>query len=105
MSDSRTDLLTTKLDDYSTQNKNNYVASGEITVTITLNEYRELIKISEDRGRLQSKVWDLEKELKGLKENHKALLGKYEGVYADYRRLLDRESERENAIKQVQNNV
>lgn len=36
-------ILTKKMDDYNTK-MNDFVANGEITVTITLSEYRELVE-------------------------------------------------------------
>lgn len=56
-----------KVSDYS-DNTNNYKIDGELTVTITLAEYRELVSkvaISDDEISKQRKhVWELEGKLK-----------------------------------------
>ena len=53
--------------DYSNA-KDNYVAPGELTVTITLGEYRNLIKSSEEARRLGSDNYDLRREKDKLQE-------------------------------------
>lgn len=90
MSDSRTDLLMTKLDDYSTQNKNNYIAEGEITVTITLNEYRQLIEMKQTKEHYQSKCYELEKDLKASVGDLAKLREKYDALYKEFQFLKAR---------------
>ncbi len=52
--------------------KNDFVIENELTVTITLNEYRELISVKakrdEEKEKLQSKCWKLESEISKLKD-------------------------------------
>lgn len=86
MSESK-DLLITKLDDFSTQNKNNFVAEGEITVTITLNEYRQLIKAGEAKEHYQSKCYTLEKDLEAARKGREALREKYNALYKEFQFL------------------
>lgn len=100
MSDSRTDLLMTKLDDYSTQNKNNYVASGEITVTITLNEYRKLVEENVVADSTISKVrlekYDLEKRLKETTDKVKELTEQIHAIYAGHTAACEGKMENNN---------
>ena len=53
-------------------NSNDFVIEQELTVTITLNEYRELITVKakrdEEKDKLQSKCWKLESEISKLKD-------------------------------------
>ena len=51
-------ILEKKLDVYGTNN-NDFVAQGEITVTITLNEYRKLVT---DNAKAQSKIDEANKD-------------------------------------------
>lgn len=69
-------------------NLNDYVAEGELTVTITLGEYRDLIKTSvENKQRKEHESWleqyqranDAEKRVKELEEEVSNL----------YKRLVD----------------
>ena len=46
----------------------NYVAPGELTVTITLSEYRSLIKSEVEEYRLQSDNYDLRRAKDNLQE-------------------------------------
>lgn len=57
-------------------NNNDFVGTNEITVTITLHEYRELVKAKaeSDRDEMQSKLWkeqdktrELQKQIDALK--------------------------------------
>lgn len=68
-------ILDKKLDNWS--NKNNFVASGEITVTITLEEYRELVESNATRkhdiDKANENKWEREAEIKRLKEEVKSL--------------------------------
>ena len=72
-------VLTKKLDGYRTDNMNNYTAPGEITVTITLNEYRDLVeknatasadisKANSDKYKLQNEITALKKEADDLRK-------------------------------------
>lgn len=70
-------ILDEKLDRYGSKEMNNFVASDEITVTITLNEYRDLVsskattdyKVTEANG----KRYDAEGKLKTATEELNAL--------------------------------
>ena len=70
-------LLSKKLDSYNS-NENDFIASGEITVTITLAEYRELVeskarknyeidKANEDKWKRENENAELKKEIERLK--------------------------------------
>lgn len=52
-------------------NKNDFVGESEITVTITLAEYRDLVatKATRDdvKAKLQKRIWELERENNDLK--------------------------------------
>ena len=100
MSDSRTDLLITKLDDYSTQNKNNYVASGEITVTITLNEYRKLVEenaVADDTiSKIRLEKYDLEKQLKEATDKVKELTEQISAIYIGHTAACEGRTENNN---------
>lgn len=104
MSESK-DLLITKLDDYSTQNKNNFVAEGEITVTITLNEYRQLIKTEEAIEHYQSKCYILEKDLEASRKDHEALREKYNALYKEFQFLKAQYQPQPPIDRGEQNNV
>ncbi|MBS6063989.1 MAG: hypothetical protein KH972_08960 [Peptostreptococcaceae bacterium] len=74
-------ILDKKMDGYGFE-KDNFVASGEITVTITLNEYRELVsskatkkldidKAEKDKYARESEISSLKKQVDELKvENY-----------------------------------
>lgn len=74
----RSTLVDKKLSGYGGSSElNNYVAEGEITVTITLNEYRELVtaKVKGDVNQNQVNYWEwynkyneAVKEIEELKE-------------------------------------
>ena len=77
------ELLEIKLDkNYaSTADKNNFVAEGEITVTITLNEYRDLLidnarsnkaidDIKQEKYSIQSKLSETTKQLEILRTKY-----------------------------------
>ena len=53
------------------QSEDNFVASQELTVTITLQEYRNLIKASalshNKYDKLQSEKWEIDRELEKVK--------------------------------------
>ena len=58
-------------------NADNYVIEKELTVNITLNEYRKLVRnnaVSEDRyNKLQDENWKIKKENEKLKEETEIL--------------------------------
>jgi len=64
-------IYTKNFGDYD-QSEDNFVASQELTVTITLHEYRNLIKayaISDNKyDKLQSEKWEIDRELKKVKD-------------------------------------
>lgn len=68
-------ILDKKLQNYG--KNHDFVAPKELTVTITLAEYRELVssdsKSSSEYEKLRDKVWKLEAENKKLKETIEAL--------------------------------
>lgn len=63
-------IYTKNFGDYN-QSEDNFVANQELTVTITLQEYRSLIKacaISDNKyNKLQSEKWDADRELEKVK--------------------------------------
>ena len=65
-------ILAKKFEGYRTDNTDNYVAPGEITVTITLNEYRNLMRsvsISDSKiSDLTSEKYKLQNEITALKK-------------------------------------
>ncbi len=64
-------ILGKKLDDYNFE-KNNFTAAGELTVTITLSEYRSLVAANATRktdiDKANSDKYERENENKRLKE-------------------------------------
>lgn len=71
-------LLSKKLDSYNS-NDNDFIASGEITVTITLSEYRELVEskarknfeideANADKWKRENENAELKKEIERLKQ-------------------------------------
>lgn len=68
-------LLNKKIENYG--KNNDFVAPRELTVTITLAEYRELVnynaKAASEYEKLRSEKWTLETENKKLKETIEAL--------------------------------
>lgn len=69
-------ILEKKIDGYRC-NENDFVASQELTVTITLAEYRQLIANDATRKEQVDKAnadkWSRESEIKALKEENEAL--------------------------------
>lgn len=63
-------------------NPKNYVAQDELLVTITLAEYRELVefkgKNEPEMRALRIEKWNIESELKALKDKVAGLILKYE---------------------------
>lgn len=70
------DSLQDKKMDYSFESKN-FAIDGELTVTITLSEYRELIKTSATKEaaikKAEESKWERDSENKKLKEENAAL--------------------------------
>lgn len=68
-------ILDKKLQNYG--KNNDFVAPRELTVTITLAEYRELVsssaKSSSECDKLRDRLWKLEAENKKLKETVEAI--------------------------------
>lgn len=64
--------------------KHDYVDNGQIMVTITLSEYRALIKADADRkvSEANSKVWDAHKERDELKKQVEDLQKQLDGLKA-----------------------
>lgn len=64
-------VYTKNFGDYG-QSEDNFVASQELTVTITLQEYRNLIKaraLSDNKyGKLESEKWEITRELEKVKD-------------------------------------
>ena len=64
-------VYTKNFGDYG-QSENNFVASQELTVTITLQEYRNLIKacvLSDNKyDKLQNEKWKIDRELEKVKD-------------------------------------
>lgn len=83
-------ILDKKLDEYGC-NKNNFVAGSELTVEITLNEYRELVssnatknsdinKANEDKYKRDSENESLRKQIEELKAENYELKKKLEFI-------------------------
>jgi len=64
--------------------RNDYVTNGQIMVTITLSEYRTLVKADADRkvSEANSKVWDAHKERDELKKQVNDLQNQLDGLKA-----------------------
>lgn len=52
-------IIIGKTKDY-TFNCDDYAIKGELTVTVTLHEYRELVKASEDLSETRNKMWNFQ---------------------------------------------
>ena len=76
MEDSR--VIKMKTDEYSS-NKDNFEIDGELTVTITLNEYRNLVSVSATKDLLvkqaENDKYTREQENRALKEQNEKLKG------------------------------
>lgn len=76
MEDSR--VIKMKTDEYSS-NKDNFEIDGELTVTITLNEYRNLVSVCATKDLLvkqaESDKYTREQENRALKEQNEKLKG------------------------------
>lgn len=69
-------ILDKKLEDYNCKNKD-FLAAGELTVTITLGEYRKLVESdatsSDARDKLFREKMELEVKVEKLKEDNEKL--------------------------------
>ena len=86
MEDNKIDyLLNSKINDYFAKNYDNYVANQELTVTITLNEYRGLVitkaemdgrirDYSMKNANLEKRLTDIEKEYEKLREEYTKII-------------------------------
>lgn len=65
------EVMKSKSNCYDNRGKYNFVIPTEITVTITLDEYRKLIEntalANDEKGKLNRKIWDLEEQVRQLK--------------------------------------
>lgn len=83
----------------------NQPSEGELMVKITLKEYRELVQESTKLSRYIGEIIKLEKENARLKDENVELSARADEAISEFRKLLAEKRERENAVKQVQNNV
>ena len=89
-------ILDKKIESYKFDNRN-FQASGEITVTITLDEYRDLVtKVAtsqHDIEKANNDKWKREKEIEELKKEKEDLLRRIYGSEPDrvYRELNEEE--------------
>lgn len=71
------ELMNSKINCYDSEEKYNFAIPTEITVTITLNEYRRLVKSNAtaryDMDKLQEQVLDLKDEIKVLNDERATL--------------------------------
>ena len=74
-------VLANKMDEWGYDNKSNLIAEGELTVTITLHEYRELVKqnaISDSKiSELRDENYDLKKKVDELEKKNNKLAEDY----------------------------
>ncbi len=65
------EVMKSKSNCYDSRGKYNFVIPTEITVTITLDEYRKLIEdtalANDEKGKLNQKIWGLEEQVRQLK--------------------------------------
>nr|DAN79233.1 MAG TPA: hypothetical protein [Caudoviricetes sp.] len=65
------EVMKSKSNCYDNRGKYNFAVPTEITVTITLDEYRKLIEdtalANDERSKLNRKIWDLEEQVRQLK--------------------------------------
>ena len=90
-------ILNKKLDNYYSEN-NDFVASGEITVEITLAEYRDLVKskarMDYELEKARNERYELDKKNAELKKEIKMLEDKvYKFVYSGGERCVNNEDE------------
>ena len=94
MEDSR--VIKMKTDEYSS-NKDNLEIDGELTVTITLNEYRNLVSISATKDLLvkqaESDKYTREQENRALKEQNEKLKGENYDLLQKLQEIQEKSSE------------
>ena len=94
MEDSR--IIKMKIDEYSS-NKDNFEIDGELTVTITLNEYRNLVSISATKDLLvkqaESDKYTREQENRALKEQNEKLKGENYDLLQKLQEIQEKSSE------------
>lgn len=86
MEDNKVDyLLNSKINDYYSKDYDNFVANQELTVTITLNEYRGLVTTKAEmdarirdysmkNADLEKRLTDIEKEYEKLREEYTKII-------------------------------
>lgn len=77
-------IIDMKFDKYNYEEEKNFAANGELTVTITLHEYRNLLQreAKSEADEMRSKNWKLDSECKDLKkevEHLKAVIETLQG--------------------------
>ena len=94
MEDSR--VIKMKTDEYSS-NKDNFEIDGELTVTITLNEYRNLVSVSATKDLLvkqaESEKYTREQENRALKEQNEKLKGENYDLLQKLQEIQEKSSE------------
>ena len=94
MEDSR--IIKMKIDEYSS-NKDNFEIDGELTVTITLNEYRNLVSVSATKDLLvkqaESDKYTREQENRALKEQNEKLKGENYDLLQKLQEIQEKSSE------------
>ena len=94
MEDSR--VIKMKTDEYSS-NKDNFEIDGELTVTITLNEYRNLVSVSSTKDLLvkqaESDKYTREQENRALKEQNEKLKGENYDLLQKLQEIQEKSSE------------
>lgn len=94
MEDSR--VIKMKTDEYSA-NKDNFEIDGELTVTITLNEYRNLVSVSATKDLLvkqaESDKYTREQENRALKEQNEKLKGENYDLLQKLQEIQEKSSE------------
>lgn len=94
MEDNR--VIKMKTDEYSS-NKDNFEIDGELTVTITLNEYRNLVSVSATKDLLvkqaESDKYTREQENRALKEQNEKLKGENYDLLQKIQEIQEKSSE------------
>ena len=94
MEDSR--VIKMKTDEYSS-NKDNFEIDGELTVTITLNEYRNLVSVSATKDLLvkqaESDKYTREQENSALKEQNEKLKSENYDLLQKLQEIQEKSSE------------
>lgn len=86
-------------------NNQNTPAEGELMVTITLDEYRELVKDSARMSHYLGETLRLEKELKATTSDFDKLSLKHDELYKEFRFLKSQLEPQPPINKGEQNNV